>query len=78
MIGNITYEEMDNIIKILEVSNNNLKKILDYYHQKLNVNTTRIESFNIEVENYINYLKNITKINKDADIALKKLKDLNN
>lgn len=77
MIGNLTYEEMENIIKILEVSNSNLKKILEFYRKQTETGTVKVERFNVEVENYINYLKNNTKINKDADSALNKLKELN-
>lgn len=77
MIGNLSYEEIENIIKTLEISNSNLKKILDYYQSKTETGTMRIERFNMELENYINYLKKNKQIYKDADIAVQKIRELN-
>lgn len=77
MIGNLTYEEMDMVIKMLETANNNLKKIIQYYKNKVEAGTMKIERFNMELENYITYLKNNSKINKDADFALSRIKELN-
>lgn len=77
MIGNLTYEEMDRVIKMLETANNNLKKIIQYYKNKVEAGTMKIERFNMELENYITYLKNNSKINKDADFALSRIKELN-
>ncbi len=77
MIGNLSYEEIENIIKTLEISNSNLKKILDYYQSKTETGTMRIERFTMELENYINYLKKNTKIYKDADSAVQKIRELN-
>lgn len=77
MIGNLSYEEIENIIKTLEISNSNLKKILDYYQSKTETGTMRIERFNMELENYINYLKKNKQIYKDADVAVQKIRELN-
>lgn len=77
MIGNLSYEEIENIIKTLEISNSNLKKILDYYQSKTETGTMRIERFTMELENYINYLKKNNKIYKDADSAVQKIRELN-
>ncbi len=77
MIGNLTYEEMDSIIKLLEISTSNLKKIVEFYKNKVETGTMKIERFNMELDNYITYLKNSNKINKDADIALTRIKELN-
>lgn len=77
MIGNLTYEEMDSIINLLEISTSNLKKIVQFYKNKVETGTMKMERFNMELENYITYLKNSSKINKDADIALTRIKELN-
>lgn len=77
MIGELTYEEMDLVIKMLETASGNLKKIVEYYKNKVETGTMKIERFNMELENYITYLKNNNKINKDADLALSRIKELN-
>ncbi len=78
MIDKLTYEEIDNIVNILSNSNVNIKNIINEYKQKSETGTIKMERFSIELDNYINYLKSIIKINKDADNALEKLKELNN
>ena len=78
MIDKLTYEEIDNIVNILSNSNVNIKNIINEYKQKSETGTIKMERFSIELDNYINYLKSIIKINKDADNALEKLIELNN
>ncbi len=78
MIGNITYEDYQKIIVILENSNNNLKKIIEYYTKwNIKVSSMKINRFTEELENYIEYLKSTYKINIDADKALITLRELN-
>ncbi len=77
MINNISYEQLLAIIEILTKSNNNLKIILEHYKDDIKTGTVRMQRFTQEIDNYINYLKNSYEINKDADLALSKLKDLN-
>ena len=78
MIGNITYEYYQKIIVILENSNNNLKKIIEYYTKgNIKVSSMKINRFTEELENYIEYLKSTYKINIDADKALITLRELN-
>ena len=77
MINNISYEQLLAIIEILTKSNNNLKIIFEHYKDDIKTGTVRMQRFTQEIDNYINYLKNSYEINKDADLALSKLKDLN-
>lgn len=77
MIGSLKYEEISNIIELLAASNENLKKMLDYYQEKDQTATVKMKRFSLELETYINYLKDIYKMNKDADQALETIKELN-
>lgn len=77
MIGNLKYEEMNKITELLENSNENLKKMLDYYQEKNQTAVVKMKRFSLELETYINYLKGTYQMNQDADQALQNLKELN-
>ena len=77
MIGNLKYEEFELIIKELESSIDNLDNIINIYKEKVDNGTLRMERFSNEMKNYVSYLKAQVDINKDADIAISRLKELN-
>lgn len=77
MIDKLTYDEFNYIINALESSSKNLDSIITIYKGKVDTGTARMERFSIELKNYIKYLKNTLEINKDADIALETLRELN-
>lgn len=79
MIGNITYEDYNKLILILQNANENVKKIVDYYTESYNAKTeaVKVNRFTSELDNYITYLKNTYEINVDADKALATIKELN-
>ncbi len=76
MIGNIKYDEYNSIINELETSNDNLKKIINYYNEKIvsKSQSIKMSRFTKEIENYIEYLKSTYKINTDADKVIEALR----
>ena len=78
MIDNITYEDFESIITLLNNSNNNLINILNNLESSENDKTLKMKRFTEELSTYISFLNNTLTINKDADEAIKKIRELNN
>lgn len=78
MIGELSEEQFLTIIKILTTANENLKVILATYNKMAENTSAKMDRFTKEIDNYINYLNRNYKINKDAEEALARLKELNN
>ncbi len=78
MIDNITYEDFESIITLLNNSNNNLINILNNLESSGNDKTLKMKRFTEELSTYISFLNNTLTINKDADEAIKKIRELNN
>ncbi len=68
MIGTMTYDQVETIVKELE----NATMIVDQIIKNLNIE--ELDDFTSTVEGYYKYLSTIIKMNKDADLALKNLK----
>lgn len=77
MIGNIKYDDFDNMCKVLEDNNSKLKETLKYFKDNKITNTSRMERFSEELDSYIAYLRNNLNLNRDADLALEKIRELN-
>ena len=69
MIGKLTYEQILEISKDLRVQAQTVEKLAKER------NITQIEDFSITVEGYSKFLENTVEINRDADLALKYLKE---
>lgn len=78
MIDNIAYEDFESIITLLNNSNNNLINILNNLESSGNDKTLKMKRFTEELSTYISFLNNTLTINKDADEAIKKIRELNN
>lgn len=68
MIGSMTYEQVEEIIKELETSTATIEAIIK------NKNIEELNDFVSTVEGYSKYLKTTIELNKDADKALEELK----
>ncbi len=68
MIGNLTYNQIEDIALELE----NATKVVDAIIK--NQNIEELEDFISTVEGYSKYLKTTVELNKDADKALEELK----
>lgn len=68
MIGSMTYEQVEEIIKELEASTATIEAIIK------NKNIEELNDFVSTVEGYSKYLKTTIELNKDADKALEELK----
>ena len=68
MIGNLTYNQIEDIALELE----NATKVVDAIIK--NQNIEELEDFISTVEGYSKYLKITVELNKDADKALEELK----
>jgi len=69
MIGSMTYEQVEEIIKELEASTATIEAIIK------NKNIEELNDFVSTVEGYSKYLKTTIELNKDADKALEELKN---
>ena len=69
MIGKLTYEQILEISKDLRVQAQTVEKLAKER------NITQIEDFSKTVEGYSKFLENTVEINRDADLALKYLKE---
>ena len=69
MIGKLTYDQILEISKDLK----NQAGIVGKLAKERNI--TQIEDFSKTVEGYSKFLENTVEINKDADLALKNLKE---
>ena len=69
MIGKLTYEQILEISKDLRVQAQTVEKLAKER------NITQIEDFSKTVEGYSKFLENPGEINRDADLALKYLKE---
>lgn len=71
MIGNISYENYQNIINELTLSKENIKAIVEIYKNINNDDIIRdMNTFLSELEKYIKYLSITLKMNIDADNVL--------
>lgn len=68
MIGNLTYNQIEDIALELE----NATKVVDAIIK--NQNIEELEDFISTVEGYSKYLKTTVELNKDADKAVEELK----
>ncbi len=69
MIGKLTYDQILEISKDLKVQAQIVGKLAEER------DITQIEDFSKTVEGYSKFLENTVEINKDADLALKDLKE---
>ncbi len=69
MIGKLTYDQILEISKDLRTQ----AEIVGKLAKERNIQ--QIEDFSATVEGYSKFLENTVQINKDADLALKDLKD---
>ena len=69
MIGKLTYDQILEISKDLRTQ----AEIVEKLAKERNIQ--QIEDFSATVEGYSKFLENTVQINKDADLALKDLKD---
>lgn len=77
MIGNLTYDEVEQIITIITNSNTNLKTILETMKQFPNeINSTdKMLRFSAEIDKFIEQLQENITLNKDADKVIAELKN---
>ena len=77
MIGKLTYDQLDELTEKLSTSNTNLRSSLEFYNtdSDLASKTNKLLQFSNELEKYINNLKSIISLNKDADIVINRLKE---
>lgn len=69
MIGTMTYEQVETIIKELESATTTISSTIK------DKNIEELEDFVSTVEGYSKYLKTTLELNKDADKALEELKN---
>lgn len=69
MIGKLTYDQILEISKDLKAQAQIVGKLAEER------DITQIEDFSKTVEGYSKFLENTVEINKDADLALKDLKE---
>ncbi len=69
MIGTMTYEQVETIIKELENATTTISSTIK------DKNIEELEDFVSTVEGYSKYLKTTLELNKDADKALEELKN---
>lgn len=69
MIGTMTYEQVETIIKELENATTTISSAIK------DKNIEELEDFVSTVEGYSKYLKTTLELNKDADKALEELKN---
>lgn len=68
MIGNINYSDYQTLTNELNNSKEKIKSLISLYSTQQDDNITReMNEFILNLDNYINYLKNILKMNIDAD-----------
>ena len=67
MIGNLSYDQVSQVVEVLRQCNENLSAV-----PKEQRDNTFEEFFSV-VEGYYKYLETLVQINKDADEALKEL-----
>ncbi len=77
MIGKLTYDQIDQLIEVMNSSNNNLRQVLEYYSNdnELGLKTSKLLQFCNDVDRYINNLKEMVILNKDADVIIDRLKN---
>ena len=79
MIGNLSYEEIENLITIMASSSENIRSVLNSYQDNNNI-SSRIEKmlhFCSDIDKYIANLKDNILLNKDADIVIERIKQNN-
>lgn len=76
MIGNLTYQQIEELLEKLSLSNNNLRTSLEQYNtdSELTAKANKLLQFSNELEKYINNLKDMVNLNKDVDIVINRLK----
>ena len=71
MIGNLSYEEIENLITIMASSSENIRSVLNSYQDNNNI-SSRTE----KMLHFANLKDNIL-LNKDADIVIERIKQNN-
>jgi hypothetical protein len=67
MIGNLSYDQVSQVVKVLKQCNEKLSAVPEEQRD------TVFQEFFSVVEGYYKYLDTLVQINKDADEALKEL-----
>ena len=77
MIGKLTYEQIEQLITTINTSNENLRKSLEYYNsdEELSLKVNKLLQFCNDLERYVNNLRDMVNLNKDADIVINRLKE---
>lgn len=73
MIGNLKYEDFESLSNTLKAANDNLKIILNNMGS---ANISKMKRFTEELDSYIEYLNSTLSLNRDADKALERLKEV--
>ena len=76
MIGNLSYEEIENLITIMASSSENIRSVLNSYQDNNNISsrTEKMLHFCSDIDKYIANLKDNILLNKDADIVIERIK----
>ena len=79
MIGNLSYEEIENLITIMASSSENIRSVLNSYQDNNNISsrTEKMLHFCSDIDQYIATLKDKILLNKDADIVIERIKQNN-
>ena len=74
MIGNLSYEEIENLITIMASSSENIRSVLNSYQDNNNISsrTEKMLHFCSDIDKYIANLKDNILLNKDADIVIER------
>ncbi len=77
MIGKLTYEQIEELSNTIITSNENLRKSLEYYNsdEELSLKANKLLQFCNDLERYVNNLKEMVNLNKDADVVINRLKE---
>ena len=67
MIGNLSYDQVSQVVEVLRKCNENLSSVPEEQRDVV------YQEFLSMVEGYYKYLETLVQINKDADEALKEL-----
>ena len=77
MIGNLSYEEIENLITIMASSSENIRSVLNSYNNNISSRTEKMLHFCSDIDKYIANLKDNILLNKDADIVIERIKQNN-
>ena len=80
MIGKITYEQVEELLKILSVSSNGVREFVSKYNgdDNISLKAKKVLNFCNDLDKYISNLSAKVILNKDADKIIEELKSKNN